>query len=66
MPDIKAIEEAVQSLQPTDLAQFRRWFVEFDAAAWDRQIESDLQAGHLDTLLAEAEKDLKLVPSRAL
>ncbi len=28
-----------------ELAAFRRWFAEFDAEAWDRQIEADVPAG---------------------
>jgi hypothetical protein len=66
MPDVRAIEEAVQSLQPTDLAEFRRWFTEFDSAAWDRQIETDIAFGKLDALLDEAEQDFKDPPARAL
>ncbi len=45
MPDVKSIEDAVKSLPPQDLAEFRRWFAEFDTAAWDRQIEQDLAGG---------------------
>jgi predicted esterase len=48
------------------LAEFRRWFTEFDAAAWDRQIDSDAVSGKLDALLAEAEQDYKNPPSRVL
>ena len=59
MPDVRAIEEAVQSLQPTDLAEFRRWFIEFDSAAWDRQVEADIASGRLNELLDEAEQDFK-------
>ena len=66
MPDVKAIEDAVQSLPPSALAEFRRWFTEFDASAWDRQIDSDAVSGKLDALLYEAEQDLKNLPSRAL
>ena len=66
MPDVKAIEDAVQSLPPSALAEFRRWFTEFDSAAWDRQIESDILSGKLDTLLAEAEQDFRQPSSRAL
>ena len=66
MPDVKAIEDAVQSLPPSALAEFRHWFTEFDAAAWDRQIDSDAVAGKLDALLAEAEQDYKTPPSRVL
>jgi hypothetical protein len=66
MPDIKALEEAVQALPPSALAEFRRWFVEFDSAAWDRQLETDASAGKLDALLAEAEDDYKTQPHRPL
>ena len=54
MSNVEAIEEAVQSLPPVELAEFRRWFAEFDAAAWDSQIEADADAGKLDALAAEA------------
>jgi hypothetical protein len=57
MTDVKTIEEAVRSLPPHELAEFRRWFAEFDAAAWDMQIEEDLSSGKLDALLAEAGSD---------
>jgi len=40
-------------LSPSELAVFRKWFREFDAEAWDCQIEEDIQAGKLD-LLANA------------
>ena len=57
MADVKAIEEAVKALPPQDLAEFRRWFAEFDFAVWDAQIESDAAAGKLDKLLQEAAED---------
>jgi hypothetical protein len=64
MPDVKALEEAIQALSPSALAEFRRWFAAFDAAAWDRQIEADVSSGKLDALLAEAEADFEKPPSR--
>ena len=57
MSDVKAIEDAIRSFPPGELAEFRRWFAEFDAAAWDGQLAADLQAGKLDSLLAEAQAD---------
>ena len=66
MSDVKALEEAVQALPPSALAEFRRWFVEFDSTAWDRQLEADASAGKLDALLAEAEEDYKKQPQRPL
>jgi predicted esterase len=66
MGNIKALEAAVEALDPEALAEFRRWFAEFDAAAWDCQLEADLNAGKLDALLQEAEKDHRRQPHRAL
>ena len=66
MPDIKALEAAVQALPPSALAEFRRWFTDFDSVAWDRELESDSAAGKLDALLAEAEEDHKTQTRRAL
>lgn len=66
MPDVKAIEEAVQSLEPAALAEFRRWFADFDAAAWERQIDADATSGKLDALLAEAAQDFEKPSSRLL
>ena len=57
MGSVKSIENAVLALPPSDLAEFRRWFAEFDSAAWDRQIEQDAAAGKLDQLAAEAHSD---------
>jgi hypothetical protein len=50
MSKIERIERDVQALAPNELAAFRKWFQEFDAAAWDRQIEADVRAGKLDGL----------------
>jgi len=66
MSDVKSIEEAVKSLPPQDLAEFRRWFSEFDTATWDRQIEQDLAEGRLDGMLADAQADYQAVPEREL
>jgi hypothetical protein len=59
MSSVNEIEEAVLRLTPTELDAFRAWFAEFDAAAWDRQMEDDVAAGHLDALAAEALEDLR-------
>lgn len=57
MGNVKSIEKAVELLAPSDLAEFRDWFAEFDAAAWDRQIDADAATGKLDALAAEALAD---------
>lgn len=54
MSKVETIERQVQELSAEDLTQFRNWFAEFDAEAWDRQIEADVKAGKLDALAARA------------
>ena len=59
MSTVHEIETAVSQLSRQELAAFRDWFSEFDAAAWDQQFESDVRAGHLDALADEAIRDLR-------
>jgi hypothetical protein len=66
MGNVKSIEQAVQALPPDELAEFRRWFAEFDAAAWDRQIDNDAAAGKLDRLAVEARADYDAGVPRSL
>ena len=54
MGKVEKIEQDVQALSPEELAQFRAWFLEYDWAAWDRQVERDVQAGRLDALAEKA------------
>lgn len=57
MSTVEELEAAVQKLSPQERAAFRAWFVEFDAVEWDRQLESDVAAGRLNWLAAEAVLD---------
>ena len=54
MSELEKLEEHVQSLSPEELKKFRAWFAEFDARAWDAQIEADSRAGELNSLVSEA------------
>jgi hypothetical protein len=54
MSKVESLESEVSKLTPQELAAFREWFAKYDADAWDRQIESDVKAGKLDRLAAEA------------
>jgi hypothetical protein len=54
MSKVENIEQEVQALTAAELAVFRRWFLEFDAQVWDRQIEEDVRKGRLDKLAEEA------------
>ncbi len=66
MGDIQSIEKAVEALAPSELAEFRRWFAEFDAAAWDAQMEQDAVDGKLDQLATEALADYRSGSTREL
>jgi len=57
MGKIEKIEQDVQALSPDELAQFRAWFLEYDWAAWDRQLERDVHGGRLDALAEKALRD---------
>ena len=57
MGDIEKIERQIEALSAEELAQFRAWFVEFDWAAWDRQLEADIRAGKLDRVTEKARRD---------
>jgi hypothetical protein len=56
---IEDIEKAVAKLPPDQLAQFRAWFEEFDAARFDQKIERDANAGKLDRLAEQVIGDLR-------
>ena len=63
---VKVLENEVRELTQDELSTFRDWFAKFDANAWDRQIESDLQSGKLDKLAAKALSHHKRGESREL
>lgn len=63
---VEALEIAVQKLPPSDLAEFRRWFTEFDSARWDAQIEADANSGKLDALADEALAEYRSGKAREL
>ena len=66
MSEVEHLEQRVSNLPPKDLAQFRAWFLEFDAHMWDHQIETDFKSGKLDSLIAEARAEFKQGNSRPL
>jgi hypothetical protein len=57
MSKVEALEKRISALSVEELAEFRQWFAEFDAAAWDRQIERDAKTGKLDALADKALRD---------
>jgi hypothetical protein len=66
MSELEKLEQRIKSLSPEDLKKFREWFAEFDARAWDQQIEVDSKAGRLDALVSEALADYKAGKTRKL
>lgn len=56
MGKIEKIEHQIEALTAQELAEFRRWYREFDAEAWDRQVQEDIQANKLDVFAEEALK----------
>lgn len=54
MSKVEALAKKVSGLSAEELLEFRRWFAEFDASAWDHQIERDVKGGRLDALADEA------------
>ena len=54
MSKVENIKQEIKGLTPSELAAFRKWFLEFDAQIWDSQIEEDVRKGKLDRLAEEA------------
>jgi hypothetical protein len=63
---VQELEKAVTQLPSPELAQFTAWFKEYQADLWDQQIEKDLEAGRLDGLLAEVDKEYEAGMARPL
>jgi hypothetical protein len=54
MTTVEQISGAVKRLPKKDLARFRKWFAEYDARVWDRQLVEDIESGRLDALARPA------------
>jgi hypothetical protein len=57
MSKIESIEQQIKALSAQEHAQLRAWFLEFDWALWDRQLERDVATGKLDALAEKALRD---------
>jgi hypothetical protein len=55
--NVKELEIAVTKLSPVKLDEFASWFDKYQETLWDNQIESDVKAGKLDSLLNEVKLD---------
>jgi hypothetical protein len=57
MSRVEQVAGQVESLSADELKAFRDWFGQFDAQAWDAQIEADAKNGRLRSLSAHALQD---------
>jgi hypothetical protein len=53
---VTEIESAIAQLPAEDFVAIVKW-LSYREQVWDKQIERDLEAGHLDTLLAEVDRE---------
>jgi hypothetical protein len=63
---VKEAEIAITQLSANELAELMAWLEEYHAQMWDKQIEEDLEAGRLDALLAEVDKEYEAGLSQPL
>lgn len=59
MTRVQKLEKKIRELTASELAAFRSWFEEYDAAQWDKQIKEDAITGRLDSLAEKALADHK-------
>ena len=59
MSTVQEIQEVISQLPPSDLAEFRVRFTEFDEKIWDREFEDDVDAGRFEQLAEKARQDLR-------
>ncbi len=57
MTNLEEIENAVSSLSPESIAEFRAWFEIFDAQQWDNKISLDAENGNLDEVVRQSIDD---------
>ncbi len=63
---LEELERSITHLPPEELAQFREWFLTFDAENWDQQFDADVAAGRLDSLADSAIREHRAGKSESL
>lgn len=63
---VTEIEAAITELSTNDFAQLSEWFLAYQEKLWDKQMEDDLEAGRLDTLLTEVDAEYEAGLSKPL
>jgi hypothetical protein len=63
---VTELETAIAGLSKQERSQLAKWFQEYMADEWDRQIEEDVKAGRLDHLLKQVDGDIDAGLSKPL
>jgi hypothetical protein len=63
---VPELEQAIAKLPKDELSQFAKWFEEFMADEWDRQIERDVAAGKFDAIIQKVDADIDVGRSKPL
>jgi hypothetical protein len=58
MSKLDQIEKSVASLSDDELKSFADWFDNLRWQRWDRQLEKDVRAGKLDSLIENARAEI--------
>jgi len=66
MTTVEEIKIAIAQLPPRARAELRHWYEQFEADAWDQQIEADVLAGRLDRLADDAIQSVRAGTSTEL
>ena len=54
---VTELKTAIGELSRDDLEELMGWLETYQARLWDEQLEDDLDAGRLDAVLAEVDKE---------
>jgi hypothetical protein len=54
MIQVETLEKHIAELDDDSFAKLREWFTEFEQTRWDKQLETDSNAGKLDFLIDQA------------
>ncbi len=66
MRSVKEIEAEIAKLKPDEVRQIVKWLARYHSELWDRQIESDANAGKLDRFVEEALEEHRKGKTRTL
>jgi hypothetical protein len=56
---VTEIEAAITQLPAEKVQELMVWFEDYYNRVWDRQIETDLESGKLDNMLAEVDAEIE-------